>query len=219
MTVTLNTFPWNDALLWVGGCVSGQAQIYWAKRAYSPHFLSLQMWMTYNRAQIFTVSISAFLFWCRRLWSLLFSRVMSVFVTLGGRASSANEKLMNVCRIPAKTTPPAPTFSTATSRCERRLEGAARVHIRHLINAGKAAICPSRGGRDNELQMAGEINESINGSQQEKVPGDVWLIGGKKACVYASANVSPSSLLTRETWKPLQVEKLGDKRRRRRMGW
>lgn len=148
--------------------------------------------------------------WCRRLWSLLFSRVMSVFVTLGGRASSANKKLMNVCRIPAKTTPPAPTFSTATSRCGRR--PSPHLRICHLINAGKAAICPSSGGRDNELQMAGEINESINGSQHEKVPGDVWLIGGKKGCVYASANASPSSLLARETWKPLQVEKLGDEK-------
>lgn len=97
-----------------------------------------------------------------------------MFVTLGGRATSANKKLMNACRIPANTTPPAPTFSTATSRCE----GAAaprrpHLRIRHLINAGKVATCPSSGGRDNELQMAGEINESINGSQHEKVPGDV----------------------------------------------
>lgn len=37
--------------------------------------------------------------------------------TLAGRGTSANDKLMNVYRSPAKTAPPAPTFSTATSRC------------------------------------------------------------------------------------------------------
>lgn len=100
---------------------------------------------------------------------------MSAFVTPGGRAGSANEKLMNACHNPAKTTPPAPTFSTATSRCTQASGRRPRPHlcIRHLINAARAAICPSSGGRDNELQMAGEINESINGSQHEKVPGDL----------------------------------------------
>lgn len=44
-------------------------------------------------------------------------RATSVCATLAGRGTSANEKLMNVYRSPAKTTPPAPTFSTATSRC------------------------------------------------------------------------------------------------------
>lgn len=35
------------------------------------------------------------------------------------------------------------------------------------------AICPSTGTGDNELQMAGKTNESINGSQHEKVSGDL----------------------------------------------
>lgn len=119
----------------------------------------------------------------------LYCRVMSVCVTPAGRGSSANEKLMNVYRSPAKTTPPAQTFSTATSRCARRLEGAVLTRcISHLINAEKGsrsetAICPSTGRGDNELQMAGKTNESINGSQHEKVSGDLWIIGGKSWCI------------------------------------
>lgn len=186
MTVTLNRFPWKDALLWVGGCVwrylSEELRFIQPNAKKKTHaFFSLQMCMTYKLSLISAVSISALFLW--RLWSLLFSRVMSVFATLGGRASSANEKLMNACHIPAKTTPPAPTFSTATSRCTPAGGCRPRPHlrIRHLINAGKAAMWPSGGGRDNELQMAGEINESINGSQHEKVPGDLWVIGGKKS--------------------------------------
>lgn len=105
-------------------------------------------------------------------------------VTRAGRGSTANKKLMNVYRSPAKTTPPAQTFSTATSRCASWLEGAVLARcITHLINAGEKEafqICPSTGGGDNELQMAGKTNESINGSQHEKVPGDLGLIGGKK---------------------------------------
>lgn len=161
-------------------------------------FVSLQLRRTCKPPQIWARSIYALFRWHRRLWSSLFSRVMSAFVTPGGRAGSANKKLMNACHSPAKTTPPAPTFSTATSRCTQASGRRPRPHlrIRHLINAARGAICPSSGGRDNELQMAGEINESINGSQHEKVPGDLWVIGGERekkeeVCVYASANPHP----------------------------
>lgn len=69
-----------------------------------------------------------------------YCRVMSVCVTPAGRGSSANKKLMNVYHSPAKTTPPAQTFSTATSRCASWLEGAVLTRcISHLINAEKEA--------------------------------------------------------------------------------
>lgn len=107
-------------------------------------------------------------------------RVMSACATPAGRGSSANKKLMNVYRSPAKTTPPAQTFSAATSRCASRPQGAVlQRSISHLINATKKeaisekAIYPFTGSRDNELQMAGKTNESINGSQHEKVSGDL----------------------------------------------
>lgn len=113
--------------------------------------------------------------WCILMFSLfMYSRVMSVCVTLAGRGSTANKKLMNVCHSPAKTTPPAQTSSTATGRCASWLRGTFLTRsISHLINAKKRscseiAICPSTGSWDNELQMAGKTNESINGSQHEK---------------------------------------------------
>lgn len=61
--------------------------------------------------------------------------------TLAGRGSSANKKLMNVYHSPAKTTPPAQTFSTATSKCANWLEGAVHAgRISRLINAEKEAV-------------------------------------------------------------------------------
>uniref|UniRef100_A0A3P9QGN3 EGF-like domain-containing protein n=1 Tax=Poecilia reticulata TaxID=8081 RepID=A0A3P9QGN3_POERE len=41
----------------------------------------------------------------------------------------------------------------------------------------ETAICPSTDSGDNELQMASKTNETINGSQHEKVSGDLGLIG------------------------------------------
>lgn len=117
--VYISRFPRKDALLWVGGCawhyLSEKAPIYPAKciKLSSPcncvgHVSTLRSWVE---------SSLRFFWWRRCLRSPLFSRATSVFVTPGGRAHSANKKLMNACHSPAKTTPPAPTFSTATSRC------------------------------------------------------------------------------------------------------
>lgn len=60
--------------------------------------------------------------------------------------------------------------------------GMARGHRPHKLHqspykcrirgCSEIAICPSTSWGDNELQMAGKTNESINGSQQEKVPGE-----------------------------------------------
>lgn len=62
-------------------------------------------------------------------------------VILAGRGSTANKKLMNVYHSPAKTTPPAQTSSTATSRCASWLEGTVLARcISHLINAEKEAV-------------------------------------------------------------------------------
>lgn len=79
---------------------------------------------------------------------LLHCRVMSVCVTPAGRGSSANKKLMNVYHSPAKTTPPAQTFSTATSRYAR---GRCPHEVHQSLNKcrerrrSEIAICPSTG--------------------------------------------------------------------------
>lgn len=78
-----------------------------------------------------------------------------------------------------------------------------------FINAGgkkgscsEMATCPSTGSGDNELQVAGKTNESINGSQHEKVPGDARLIGKTKKKTHTlsvSLTLPTRPLLGRET--------------------
>lgn len=110
---------------------------------------------------------------------------MTACVSPDGRGNTAKKKLMNVCRCLAKTTPPAQTFLMATSR----LCYLARGHCPHRSHQRfnkcikgsclETAICPSTDSGDNELQMASKTNETINGSQHERVSGDLGLIGEK----------------------------------------
>ena len=75
------------------------------------------------------------------VFPFLCCRVMSVCVIQAGRGTIANKKLMNVYHSPAKTTPPAQTFSTATSRCASWLEGTALTRcISHLMDAEKESV-------------------------------------------------------------------------------
>lgn len=69
-------------------------------------------------------------------------------------------------------------------------------------SCSEMATCPSTGNGDNELQVAGKTNESINGSQHEKVPGDARLIGKKKKKKHTLGVFLPQPmrpLLVRET--------------------
>lgn len=147
---TSMTFHGRMLLLWVGGCVwhfQKKAEPYSAPCIDPPRFLlpttvhDVRALSDLSYKRLFS-SHSFFFLWCWCLCPSLFSRVMSAFVTLAGRASSANRKLTNVRLVPAKTAPPAPTFSTATSRCSLAGGRRPRLRIRHLRNARESSDVP-----------------------------------------------------------------------------
>lgn len=140
---------------------------------------------------------------------MLCCRAMSVCVIQAGRGRTANKKLMNVCPCLARTTPPAQTFSTATSMLCYLTLGHSLYGSHQKFNKCikrsclETAVCPSTDTGDNELQMAGKINGTINGSQHERVSRDLGLIGEESQ--WCSFSLCPT--LAGDT-KVLQVEKL-----------